>query len=71
MKFDRGWRKARIAARLPYRKVAGPLNNRDRRLARRLAQDPEVENRLIQQALYYLGGSRKHEVDRKLVARRD
>jgi hypothetical protein len=70
-KYDRAWRKARIAARLLYRKAAGPLHERDRRLARKLAQDPEVENRLIQQALYFLGGARKHELDRKLVAGRN
>jgi hypothetical protein len=33
-------------------------------LARRLSQDVEVTNRLIQQALYFLGiGSRKHAFD--------
>jgi hypothetical protein len=40
-------------------------------LARKLGADPEVENRLIQQALFFLAGSRKYEVDRKLVAGRD
>jgi len=68
-KSGRGWRKARIAARLLYRKAEGPLRPRDEALARRLSQDPEVEDRLIQQALYYLGGARKHDLDRKLVAR--
>jgi len=68
-KYDRGWRKSRIAARLLYRKAAGPLRPRDRSLAHELSNDPEVENRLIQQALYCLGGSRKHDIDRKLVAR--
>ena len=67
-KADRAWRKSRIAARLLYRKAAGPLRARDSALARQLSQDPEVSNRLIQQALYYLGGDRKHELDRKLVA---
>ncbi len=66
---ERCWRKSRIAARLLYRKMAGPLRPRDQALARRLSKDPEVENRLIQQALYCLGGSRKHDLDRKLVAR--
>jgi hypothetical protein len=68
-KGNRGWRKSRIAARLLYRKAQGPL--RPRRLAQKLSQDPEVENRLIQQALYNLGGTRKHELDRKLVGRTD
>ena len=70
-KGGRAWRKSRIAARLLFRKARGPLKPRDRALARKLGHDPEVENRLIQQALYFLGGARKHEVDRKLVARRD
>jgi hypothetical protein len=65
---SRGWRKSRIAARLLYRKARGPLCGRDARLARQLSQDPEVENRLIEQALYFLGGARKHELDAKLVA---
>lgn len=70
-KYDRGWRKSRIAARLLCRKAKGPLSPRDQALARRLGADPEVENRLIQQGLYYLGGGRKHYVDRKLVAGRN
>ena len=64
---DRCWRKSRIAARLLYRKMEGPLRPRDAALAKQLSGDPEVENRLIQQALYCLGGSRKHDLDRKLV----
>jgi hypothetical protein len=44
----------------------------DQVLARRLSQDPEVSNRLIQQALYFLGiGPRINAFDRKLVDRRD
>lgn len=50
---------------------------RDRRIARVLAADPEVTNRLIQQGIYsvrYHGrriGDRKHEFDQNigLVAR--
>lgn len=68
-KHDRAWRKSRIAARLLYRKAEGPLRPRDQKLAQQLSRDREVENRLIQQALYCLGGSRKHDLDRKLVAR--
>jgi hypothetical protein len=65
---DSAWRKSRIAARLLYRKLEGPLKSRDQKLAEQLRDDPEVTNRLIQQALYYLGGrSRKHEVDKRLV----
>src|SRR5262245_11576468 len=70
-RYDRAWRKSRIAARLLYRKAKGELRPRDHQLARKLSVDPEVEDRLIQQTLYYLGGARKHELDRKLVARRD
>jgi hypothetical protein len=71
-KADRAWRKSRIAARLLLRKEAGTLRPRERDLARRLSQDPEVSNRLIQQALYYLGiGPRKHAFDQKLVGGRN
>src|SRR5207237_8021040 len=71
-KGGRAWRKSRIAARLLFRRARGPLSQRDRSLAQKLSQDPEVENRLIQQALYFLGGGvRKNELDRELVARRD
>ena len=69
---DIAWRKSRLAARLLLRREAGPWRRRERILARQLANDPEVSNRLIQQALYFLGiGPRKHEFDKKLVGRRD
>jgi hypothetical protein len=71
-KADRSWRKSRIAARLLLRKEARSLRPGEQELARRLSLDPEVTNRLIQQALYYLGiGPRKHAFDQKLVGRRD
>ena len=71
-KVDTAWRKSRLAARLLLRKEARPLRPREQALARRLSQDSEVTNRLIQQALYFLGvGSRKHDFDRKLVAGRN
>jgi hypothetical protein len=67
-KPDRAWRKSRLAARLLIRKEVGKLRPRDQNLALRLSQDPEVSDRLIQQALYYLGiGPRKHAFDQKLV----
>jgi hypothetical protein len=67
-RVDDAWRKSRLAARLLIRKEAGPLRPREQALARRLSQDPEVTNRLIQQALYFLGiGPRKHAFDQKLV----
>ena len=71
-KRDGPWRKSRIAARILIRKEAGRMRPREQALARRLSADPEVTNRLIQQALYFLGvGPRKHAFDRKLVGRRD
>ena len=71
-KADRSWRKSRLAARLLIRKEAGRMSPRDRVLAKRLSHDPEVSDRLIQQALYFLGiGPRKHAFDRNLVDRAD
>lgn len=71
-KVDGAWRKSRVAARLLIRKEAGALGLRDQALARRLSLDPEVTNRLIQQALYFLGvGPRKNAFDQKLVGRRN
>jgi hypothetical protein len=64
---DGAWRKSRIAARLLIRKESRPLRPRERTLALRLSQDPEVSNRLIEQALYFLGfASRKDAFDKKL-----
>ena len=69
-RVDGAWRKSRLAARLLIRKEAGALRPREQVLARRLSLDPEVSNRLIQQALYFLGvGPRKHAFDKKLVGR--
>lgn len=71
-RVDTAWRKSCLAARLLIRKETRPLRPREQALARRLGQDDEVTNRLIQQALYFLGvGPRKHDFDRKLVAGRD
>jgi hypothetical protein len=67
---DTAWRKSRLAARLLLRRESRPLRPREHALARRLSGDAEVTNRLIQQALYFLGiGSRKHDFDQKLVGR--
>lgn len=72
IKVDTAWRKSRLAARLLIRKESRPLRPRELALARRLSQDSEVTNRLIQQALYFLGiGPRKHDFDQKLVAGRN
>jgi hypothetical protein len=54
---------------LLYRKLEGRVSARHRRLAHLSGADPQVENRLIQQALYYLGGSRKHEIDRRFFGK--
>lgn len=71
-RLDDPWRKSRIAARLVMRKAARPLRPRERDLARRLSSDPQVTNRLIEQALYFLGiGQRKDALDRKLVERKN
>ena len=67
-KADTAWRKSRLAARLLMRKEVRPLRPREQALARQLSQDSEVTNRLIQQALYFLGiGPRKHAFDQTLV----
>ena len=72
IKADTAWRKSRLAARLLIRKESRPLRPRERALARLLSQDSEVTNRLIQQALYFLGvGPRKHAFDQKLVGGRN
>jgi hypothetical protein len=48
------------------------LKPREAAIARHLSDDPEVTNRLIEQALYFLGiGNRKEAFDRKLVERQD
>jgi hypothetical protein len=71
-KVDTAWRKSRLAARLFIRQESRPLRPRERALARQLSQDSEVTNRLIQQALYFLGiGPRKHAFDQRLVDGRD
>ncbi len=49
--MDPSWRKSRIAARILLRRETGTLRARDFRLASKLAKDPDVENRLIDQAL--------------------
>ena len=68
--MDTAWRKSRLAARLLIQKERRPLRPREKVLARQLSDDPEVSNRLIQQALYFLGiGLHKHAFDKKLVGR--
>lgn len=50
-RLDPCWQKARIAARILVKSRKRPLNARDKRLARQLAQDPGVTNRLIEQGV--------------------
>lgn len=59
--IDPWWRKARIAARLIHKREAGqPWSARDRRLARRFAEDPGVTNRLIDQAWWSIRARRRN-----------
>lgn len=59
--IDPWWRKARIAARLLLKKESGqPWSPRDRRLASRLADDPGVTNRLVDQAVHSITARRKY-----------
>ena len=48
---DLYWRGSRIAARILLRSKVGRLRPRDRRWAARLAAEPGVTDRLIEQAL--------------------
>ncbi len=50
LKADPSWRKSRLAARILLREEAGKLTQRDVVIGRRLANDPEVIPRLMQQA---------------------
>jgi hypothetical protein len=52
--LDPCWQKARIAARILVRARTRPLTPRDRRLARWLATQPGVTNRLIEQGVAYV-----------------
>ena len=58
MKRDPSWIKARIAARILLRQRVGRVSARDVRLARQLAHDPGVTDRLIDQALACLCAER-------------
>lgn len=53
-KADIYWRKSLLAARILVRSREGRLTARDRRIAKVLADDPGVENRLIDQAMAVL-----------------
>ena len=70
--LDPDWQKARIAARIIVKSRKRPLHARDRRLARWLAGQPGVTNRLIEQGVAYVVAPIRlinHEwVDRRLAA---
>lgn len=60
-RIDPWWRKARIAARLLLKKEAHQKwSARDKRLAGKLANDPGVTNRLIDQAVASITARRKY-----------
>jgi hypothetical protein len=48
---DPSWVKSRIAARVLLRGYLNRLGERDRRMAHKLAKDPAVTDRLVDQAL--------------------
>jgi hypothetical protein len=58
---DPYWQKSRIAARLLLKKEKRPWNERDYALAAKLAEDPGVTNRLIDQAVKYLKAPSIHD----------
>ena len=72
MRRDSCWVKARIAARILLRRQLGRVLPRDARLAQRLANDPGVTDRLIDQALACLCAESKnrnyHEILRSTLA---
>jgi hypothetical protein len=60
-RIDPWWRKARIAARLLLkRETRRSWSARDCRVAARLADDPGVTNRLIDQAVHSLSARNKY-----------
>ena len=60
-KADKCWRKSRLAARLILRARAGTLTARDRQIGAQLKRDPDVTNRLIDQALASLQARRESQ----------
>jgi hypothetical protein len=59
--MDPWWRKARIGARLIQKREEGkPWTVRDQRLAKWLAVDPGVTNRLLDQAWWSLRARKKN-----------
>lgn len=57
-RYDTRWRKSRLAARILLREEAGKLTRRDVVLGHKLAADPGVTPRLIDQAIHGLRGKK-------------
>jgi len=66
-RYDRCWRKSRIAARILLREEQGKLTARDVRIGHMLAADRGVTPRLIHQAIHGLRG-RKRRLERERSA---
>lgn len=62
MKDELCWRKSRLAARIILRVRAGRLTPRDHRIGALLKRDPDVTDRLIEQALTSLGARKNSHV---------
>jgi hypothetical protein len=58
--MDRSWRKSRIAARILLRSKISAVAPRYGRLAKKLAADPGVTNRLIEQALSSIQATKRN-----------
>jgi hypothetical protein len=68
-RYDTCWRKSRIAARILLREDAGKLTKRDVALGRKLAADPGVTPRLIEQAIHGIRGKKlRLERERRATA---
>ena len=70
--LDPSWQTARIAARIIVKSRKRTLHARDRRLARWLAGQPGVTNRLIEQGVAYVVAPirliNQEWIDRRLAA---
>jgi hypothetical protein len=66
-RYDTCWRKSRIAARILLREESGKLTKRDVALGRKLAADPGVTPRLIDQAINGIRG-KKLRLQRECLA---
>ena len=68
-RYDTAWRKSRIAARILLREKAGTLTKRDVAMGHKLAEDPAVTPRLIDQAINGIRGKKlRLERERRAAA---